>query len=530
MINFTWLAEKLKKLATPTTNFIKNVTDFSWLAKVSTAKRPIFYGLLPSFTAIVTIFAISALLAGGMWLWTAATMTASAASLSFLPFLGEAMVGMLGLTFLNFWFNREINTFLLSSRDVLDDFTFMKNKNPTDLRKMVEHIRQELNVYFKNLYGDKHQDLPMPRICTFTETNFQIVTIEGRNPGRSALFISSGALNYSVTKMNQRHLAALLQMELVKIYLRRGVTRTMAGMAADLLTNLKNISGASVLGVLAGPLNFFILLERSLKRSYEYEAAEIVIECGRGPDLIDAIDKKICPPLDIKPTYLEVRAQQAKYKRAVFTGFFQKIIRPFTNWIDKNEPITDDKSGYRLFTLFDTLVRELGYYVRELWSSNPRATRLKDHLKKLIKDPTLSDATRQFDLDSVHSHELQQLHAHSRELNRHLYDNIPEESRYAPIGPDAEGKVPGEKNQSSQVQALEIHALTVQYHILESKMAELLERLQGSSQVSDEALLSDSFLNLDGLQQGANDSTVDIPQTAQAEPETARQAGLFRPN
>lgn len=446
MISFTWPSKMLKKLRLG----IKNATSFAWLAKVSTGRETLAHGLLPPLNTILAILVMSGVIASGMWLWTGLATGAAAGVVGFLPFLEEAVVGVLGLTFLNFLFHREINTFMLNSRIVDEDFIFMKKENPTDLRKMVEHLCAELNVYFKGIYGDKHQDLVMPRICTFTETNFQIIVTEGINPKKAALFISSGAMNYNVTKMNQRHLAALIQMELVKIYMRRGVTRTIAGMTADFLMNVNRVAN-NVLGALSF-LNFFTLLERSIRRSYEYEAAKIVVECGRGPDLIDGMDKKVCPTLDDKPTYRELREQNRRNKRvpATIGGQLQNV----ADWVDANECTSDDKSGSRFLSLLEIAVRELGFHFRELWSATPRSTRLKDFLKyeikapktdfvgEMLNDPLTNSNAEDYNLDNVSSNEVDILRKQALKTNEMLYAQIPVNKRYDVISPEGTGKNP----------------------------------------------------------------------------------------
>lgn len=357
--------------------------DFGWLAEISTGRSTRLKGIIPPVKTILALLLTSVVIACGMWLLIGAGSAAAA--------LGYSSLGVFLVAGVNFWFGREINTFMLSTREVREKFEFSKKDNATNLRELVEEVRDELNIYFRKEYGDQHVDLPMPRLLTFTDHHFKIITVEGRNPGKAALFFSTGVMNFHDTNLTHNELKALIQVELVKIYMRRGIARTIVGMGTDFYTTLDNfLSGnilAKVLGILAGRLQFFALVERSIKRSYEYEAAEIVVKCGRGVDLVSAIDRTVHPFLEKKPTYKELRIDQQEKKRPPYNGWLQFIFKPIADWIDDEEYAEDDKTGYRFFSFFDILVRELGYLIKELWSPTPRATRLKDYLKEIIKAP-----------------------------------------------------------------------------------------------------------------------------------------------
>lgn len=419
--------------------------NFAWLAQMSTSGTPTFKGLLPSLKTLITLLAVSAAIAGGMWLWTGLWAGALASTTTLIPFLEQAFLGVVGAVFINFWFNREINTAVLSTREVRDNFVFDKDKNPIDLRQMVKHLTEEVNAHFRPLYGKK-SDIVIPRLCTFTEptSSFKIITAEGRNPGKAAIFFSSGVFKSDMTGMNQRHLAALIQAELVKIYLRRGIARTFIGMGTDLATTLSNLNSgnwfARVLGFLLAPLQFFLLLERSVQRSHEYEAAAIVAKCGRGVDLIEAIDKKVCPTLDDMPTTQELRVNQAKYKRAPYNGPLKWLIKPLADWVDNNEYAGDDKTGSRIVSFFDIWVREATYIFREWFlSSQPRATNLKIFLRPLIKG---KDGSREISLDTANSNQIPIIRQNDIRINQALYKNVRKNHRYAAIAPNGNGMVP----------------------------------------------------------------------------------------
>lgn len=403
--------------------------NFGWLAQATTSKRPVLRGLLPNFYTLLALLVMSAAIAGGLWMWSFGLAFTAA----FLPLYVKTTLAVVGMTFVNFWFSREINTYMFSTREVRENFKFDEH-NPTDLRKLVNHVRCELNAKYKEMYGDAHVDIPMPRLLTFTDHHFKIVTVEGRNPGKAALLFSSGALNSHDTHLNQRHMAALIQMELVKIYKRRSVSGTIAGMGLDLITTLDNARSANlfyrVLGFLVWPLQFFLLVQRAVKRSFEYDAAlDVVKLTGRGMDLIDAIDFKVCPVLFDKPTYGRLVQDQNAKKRAPYNGYFASVVRWFTDWVDRNEYAGDDKTGWRILSAIDICVRELGFFINELFDPKPRSTNLKSPMRQALEG--YEKATSQADMDKLYQKD--------RDTNRKLYDQIPVADRYDVIGPNGNG-------------------------------------------------------------------------------------------
>lgn len=420
-----------------------DLLDFSWLAKISTSRSTWFKGLLPAPQTVFFLLLSSVAIAGGVALWFGIGAVASAMLAAYFPALNAPILATLGVfaaTVMNFWFTRDINTAALSTREVCDAFEYSNN---TDIINMVDSLRKELNIHFRAKYGDKHVDLPMPRLLTFTEPHFKMITVEGRNPGKAAIFFSSGVFNYHDSNMTQKELAALIQMELVKIYMRRGVTRTILAMTTEFFSNISNMfSGhawAKVLGVLAGPLLFFSLIERSVKRSYAYEAGEEVIACGRGLDLIDAIDKKVCATLTSKPTYAEMRANKAKPEnsRVPYNGPLQFFLKPLADFVDRNEYAKDDKTGYRFVSFFDILAREFTYHVNELWASEPRSTRTKEHFKFLITAPFEGENGKTtINLDEVTTPQMHLLRDEAKRINKALRNQIPKDQRYRPIYKD----------------------------------------------------------------------------------------------
>jgi len=402
--------------------------NFSWMTQATTSKRPALRGLLPNLSTIIALLVMSAAIAGGLWAWSFGLAFTAA----FLPLYLKTTLAVVGMTAVNFWFSREINTFMFSTREVRENFKF-DDHNPMDLRKLVNQVRCEVNAHFKKVYGDAHQDIPMPRLLTFTDHHFKIVNVEGRNPGKAAILFSSGALNSHDTRLNQRHMAALVAMEMVKIYHRRSLGGTIVGMGLDLVSTLENARSANlfyrVLGFLIWPLQLFLLIHRAIKRSYEYDAALKVVDMGRGMDLVDAIDLKVCPTLFDKPTYRRLAEDQAAKKRQPYNGYFASVVRWFTDWADKQEYAGDDKTGWRVLSAVDACVREFGFFINELFDPKPRSTNLKTPMRQALEG--YEKATNQADMEKLYQKD--------RETSRKLYEQIPAADRYEVIGPNGNG-------------------------------------------------------------------------------------------
>lgn len=416
--------------------------SFAKLAQISTGKNSWLGGLIPPLGTIVSLLLISAVIASGAWAWAGFWGGALAQAGTFFPFLQNAVIGVFGTTLLNFWFNREINTFILNTRQVRKPFVYAQKKNPTHLWHLVNHLRQELNVHFRQKYGNRHTDLPMPRLCTYTGDEFKIAVSEGRNPGKAGFFFTSGAFLYAKSNMSQRELAALIQKELVKIYLRRGVARTIVGMGVDLANTLSNLNSGNwffkALSFITIPLQFILLIARALNRSYEYEAARIVAECGRGVDLVRGYDSKVCSTLETLPTAAELKEDFNRNKRAPYNGPLKTVLRPITDFVDNNEYVGEDNTGDRLNSLADITVREGGYYVNELWSNDPRSTNIKNYLRPLVK--ARIDG-QEVNLDTVTTAQMERFQKQQMRINRRLYNQIPRQERYKVIGPDGSGYI-----------------------------------------------------------------------------------------
>lgn len=421
--------------------------NFAWLAKVSTSQRPGMFGILPTYTTLFALLIAAAALASGASLMLAAGvwMGAIASTIPYLSLFGITTLALIGYSLGKFWFSREITTFSMSTREVRNGFDYSQKHNPTNVRQMVEHLRQEVNAYFRKELGNKHRDIPMPRLLTFTDDAVKIVTTEGRNPGKAAIVFSSGTFLYKKNNLDQRQLAALIEVELVKIYLQKGSRRTIVNIGAELFSSLDSLTTLSFsflpLQLLTWPYllvsKFIQLLEHSIHRSFEYEAALYVAEkFGRGVDLIKAIDSKVCSTLETLPTNAELKADQSSHKREPYKGPFQWLLRPIADWIDNNEYAGDDKTGYRIVSMFDIFVREGGYIFNEWMKNEPRATNLKNALRPVIK--TKIDG-KDVSMDTAYTKDIKKIRKHDIQLNQKLHKYIPLASRYAVIGPEGTG-------------------------------------------------------------------------------------------
>lgn len=357
--------------------------DFSNWAQWSTPKE-LYLGIIPPIATLLTLTLVAGLIASGAWAWSALLTTAH---LSFIPIFGAVAPIVLGGAFLNFWFHREITTFTLSARAVHENFEFSHKQNPTNLYRLVQEVTAAVNAHFKKKHGDSHRDIPAPRICTFTDHHWKLVTVEGRNPGKAAIFISSGALDFEHTGLTIDEFEALIANEIVKIYSRRGIGRTAVGVVSDLSETLNHLQEGNWLSkalfVLTMPLQLTLLLDKSIQRSYEYQAGCHLVDMGYGYDLIAGIDRLICPPLDRIGTARELKEAAKKYRREPYSGT-SNVYKRFADWVDANEYPVDDNTGSRIISALDILAREGGFYVRELFSARPRATSLKNYLRPLI--------------------------------------------------------------------------------------------------------------------------------------------------
>tara|TARA_R110002110_G_scaffold65206_4_gene179951 strand:- start:32052 stop:33464 length:1413 start_codon:yes stop_codon:yes gene_type:complete len=372
--------------------FLKFPT-FSDLARISTGRAPMLKGLLPPFGTALALLAMTFVISGGWWLWAGV----AASSALFLPFYAKTFAAVCGLTILNFIFQKDIQHAIHAARPIEDKFTY-DPENPTKPNKLVDDLVSQLNNYFKKKYGDKHVDMPRPRLATTSHEHFEMDTILGMNPWHSEILFASGFFNHHHSKMDQRMMAAAITKELAKIYMRRGSSGLIVQMGMDMLNTLQALQNANsffkVLGILTWPLQFLFLVERSIKRSYEYEASKIVIELGRGTDLYRFLDKDPCPTLTKKPDLAALSAQRDAQKRPAYDGPLKSIFGPIHKWIVDNLEIPSDHHEHNiLFVAISGIVRESLLYINELYASAPRGSRLREFvLSELQKRDGVKDA------------------------------------------------------------------------------------------------------------------------------------------
>jgi len=226
---------------------------------------------------------------------------------------GLAIVGV--ATIANFMWHRAVTTYTLNARQIENSKFWFKNEKFTDTNGheveqnvrptlLVRQLIKELNVYFKREFPNSHVDLPekIP-LFTFEDNGFKIITVEGRNPEEAGLFFSSGFFNWNKPIRPSLPLLLLIANELVKIYLRRGIYRHFIGCVTDVFNTLKTLL----------PENYFtyvalapFLFAQAEKRRFEYESVRHVVKMGRGKNLVDGIDFKVCPTLELKPTNAEL--------------------------------------------------------------------------------------------------------------------------------------------------------------------------------------------------------------------------------
>jgi len=408
---------------------------FANLAKFCTDRQPWFFGLLPTLATVATLFMVAGAITLGLMAWATSTTWL----LSFVPTYLTTAASLCGITFLKVWFSRELTHVSLSARDITEDFVYNES-NPTYPFLMVEQLRHELrnsSETLKNRYPT-FEEMPRPRLSTCTtDLSAKTKAEEGRNPGRSGLYFSAGFF-LPETGFQQRHQAALIQMDLHRLYFYRGVTgavvRTIANLAATLKKYNKSPSiFKQFIGLLEWPVRFLSVFAFAVNRSYIYSAFAEVVANNRGVDLMEAIDRKVCPSQINSPSDEQLKKAKKDNAREPYQD--SGLIKIIVDWIDENELATDDKSGYRIFSLGDIVVREGGLSLGELFSEAPRATRLKDYGRELlqVKRPDGTMATYATEEGREY------LRKHYKERQKLAEQSIPENLRYTPICADGDG-------------------------------------------------------------------------------------------
>jgi hypothetical protein len=425
---FTWLKNKMNDGLDWTGHQFKQYLNFTWFAEITAARAPWQIGIIPPIKTILALLAFSGAIAGGLWLWGGLWTGVYASLSSFVPVIGKTLAATLGFTFLNFWFKRDIDAAMNSTRDIRDDVLYGPT-NPVNVYKLVNHLRHEVNAHFRKKLGDKARDIPVPVLLTTTDDgNFKIITSEGRNPGKAGIIFSSGA--FDMRRMDQRHLAALIEKELIKIYLRRGVYRTIVAMLTDLSSTLENLKTSEhmilrVLGALVTPFQFFLLWEKSINRTFEYEASKEVVECGRGYDLIGAMDRKVCNTQVVFPMKTTFRRNQELHKREPYQG--HGPIKWLADWVDQHEYPGADKTGSRFFAFFDAVVNYALYLINELWNKLPRSTNEKIFVGHNVKTKI---GDREVTMENASEAEKEIIRTRQIEINRDLHKEVVKSIRH----------------------------------------------------------------------------------------------------
>lgn len=484
-------------------NFWQAVTTFPYSSLFSfgqwaqwSTPKTLYYGVIPPLSSILTLTLVAGLIASGAWAWSAFLTTAQT---GFMPILGNVIPAVLGATLLNYLFHREITTVTLSSREVRKNFIFSEDHTPTDVRRIVKQVTAEVNAYYlaqylktlptvlspeiieqkKQAFIEKHAIRP-PRVSTFTSVDNKIVTVEGSDPDNAGIFISSGLLDFAKTGLNRHQFAALMQKEVMKIYNRRGVGRTIVGMVSDLSSTISNLSDGHWLFraffVAALPLQLVLILDKAIQRSFEYQAAEALIPLGRAVDYFDAIDQLVCPTLGKKGTHSELQEdfKKPKRQRAPYTGN-SKLYGAFYDWVRKNEYAGDSKAISVWRSALNIITREGGYYLKELFSDGPRTTSMKAWLRPKIAGKIENQTVDLNKITSAQKDEMIKIH---REINREWFKKVVIKKPYEEIGPDA-----GETHTPVMRQINDLGAGMVQV----ANQSELLRGLtQGLEKLQDE--------------------------------------------
>lgn len=371
-----------------------------------TGKGSYLGGVFPPLMTILSLLALG----GSIAMVPLALPMISASLANFVPIFVASFLSIVGLAMVNFWFSREIMTsFKLGSTEIIEGETWGPKQN-YDMHKMVRQLSCEL-LAFEQLsrltpkerqalkrkdgsfdFSKKEQaaylnkTLRMPRLCTFRNDHFKIEVAEGRNPGKSALFFATGTFNDHHAPLSQKEMKALVMFQLAKIWQRKGISRIVTGIGSDFARTLENLKNGNMfsraLWCVLIPCRIFTFWEKALNRAAAFDATRWVTQCGRGDDLISALYKlNLSTKSKAKDTPKDPKTQ----RRTPYNGRFKFLIKPIADWIDKEELVGDDKSGSRIVSLLDILVRIGGDTLRELNSDAPKNWRLKGFVQELKK-------------------------------------------------------------------------------------------------------------------------------------------------
>lgn len=432
---------------------------FSKLAELGTGRTSKLKGLWQPTSTILTLLIVAGALTVATPLWAGTVISIQGLIGSFIA----KLAAVVSLAVFNFVYRVDITNAMLSAREVPDDY-IQDRKNPIDIHRLVNHLCAELNIYFSNhqKFRESHQDLIKPKIFTFTNQKSEIITVEGYEPGQAALFFSTGMLDSEITHLNQEELAALIRVELIKIYLRKGLSGSVVGLGADLIATLKNMAAikpeenrennffAATLmkggGVFLSLFHFLFLLQMAVKRSAAYEASKRVIKLGKGIQLINANDKKVSPTLVKAPPRYEFNRKRREHleklreKLPLYEGWGKSLIQPIQRWIDVHEYMTTPPEHYhsRILRGIGNIFREGWLLLNELSGENPRNTNLNSYIRRETTYKENNRKDQKIAYETLETPEqLERLIEVQNTLNANLLRQIPEATRYAPLCPGA---------------------------------------------------------------------------------------------
>ena len=356
------------------------------------------YGLLPPLTNLLYLVLAAGAIATGTWLWGGIVT----AALTALPSSIGAISAVLGVTLMNFWFARELQTWILNLKEVEPTTDFANDGiNLRSVFKLTNHI---VNAHYAKQYGSRHVNLAVGRLGVFEakDQGHKLVGVQGRNGANAVYAISQKVLDKD-SAMKPKHIAVWLLKEQIKSYHNRGWAGLLVSIFESLNSTISSLQVSNsmlnrLLWLATTPLQLVLLVPKLIKRSHEFDAWRETIKMGYGFEAIEHLDIKSNRNRVTRPEPWEIIRRKAKHfaKRKPYNGFMAFIIRPITNRIDsyleKNEWAYDDKNDWRLTTLANALFLNFGRWVQELFAETPNGYNIKEVLKNDI--PGLSAANK----------------------------------------------------------------------------------------------------------------------------------------
>jgi Zn-dependent protease with chaperone function len=368
-------------MARPMTTFIRN------LVRKTTGANAYLFGVLPSFTTLLSLTLVAGAVAGST------VLLSSAASI--LPVMGVTV----GIAFVNYFFSREIQTAMLGltptsayvkndlGQELEQDWVYdigLKKQNGKKVEynfaKAMDHLRGVINAQYPN-----EAPLPRIRLGTIAEHHYKLV-VTGRNPGKSMIAIANPGV-FHTFKGKTREFNALMLQALAQIKLRSTFSGMAVGVVMDfgnLLTSFKNhdFLPLKILGSVVSPFGQLLINSMSRTNAY-YRADRIVAECGYGEDLIKALDI-----LNNPNNIARVNTHRARRVEAEPTGRLAPVVRLGRNVkgaLRADSYPGEDETGYTVLQFIDNAVMRFAFFFKELFSAAPRMGHRKEEIKACIK-------------------------------------------------------------------------------------------------------------------------------------------------